>query len=506
MNRRPRGERRAAPGTFDIAAWSQHRRGGIRRSNELDHAGSSASWPAPTCRAHHAVVGPCSPRPGHAPSSPRPGRHRPSTSREPRSAFRSSWVRFPRPGRAGTLVPRREDLPCQGPPPRSAWAVPRRPPDPVRRRQRRQCGGLSSGRAVAVTAEPMCRTGSRLGGQWAIITERAATSSRRSPMGRELPMDQDLLQRLGRTVGTRTQIHPRGGLGYHDRRLPGRRADDVEVRHAVGDHRRREPDAQHHRHGGLGCRAGHAARPAWQDHHGAPTVAAPTRRGCLGDHGGHPVAGSAGPPIRGRADHARQHAGRWRRRGLAHRRSCVPTPDSTSTAGPTRSTASRCWPGSLPTPARSPRPVNVLVEFGATGGRCGARTLDEAIAVGHAISRSPQLALAGVAGYEGALGHDRSTGAVGRIEAYLDDLGRLHTALAELMTPESLITAGGSAYPDLVAAAFGSHRSDRCASCCAPAPTSPTTTDSIPASRPSPTLSTRTTPSTCGLRSMAGRG
>src|SRR4051794_27087042 len=29
-----------------------------------------------------------------------------------------------------------------------------------------------------------------------------------------------------------------------------------------------------------------------------------------------------------------------------------------------------------------PRPVNVLVEFGAAGGRCGARTLDEAIAVG----------------------------------------------------------------------------------------------------------------------------
>jgi D-serine deaminase-like pyridoxal phosphate-dependent protein len=108
----------------------------------------------------------------------------------------------------------------------------------------------------------------------------------------------------------------------------------------------------------------------------------------------------------------------------------------------------------------SPRPVNVLVEFGATGGRCGARTLEEGIAVGRAISRAPQLALAGVAGYEGALGHDRSARAVGRIEAYLNDLGRLHTALAELMTPQSLITTGGSAYPDLVAAELGSHGSD----------------------------------------------
>ncbi|MGY4647809.1 alanine racemase [Mycobacterium sp. URHB0021] len=107
-----------------------------------------------------------------------------------------------------------------------------------------------------------------------------------------------------------------------------------------------------------------------------------------------------------------------------------------------------------------PRPVNVLVEFGAAGGRCGARTLDEAIAVGQAIARSPRLALAGVAGYEGALGHDRSAGAVERITAYLDELGRLHTALAGLMTPESLITAGGSAYPDLVAAALRAHRND----------------------------------------------
>jgi D-serine deaminase-like pyridoxal phosphate-dependent protein len=106
------------------------------------------------------------------------------------------------------------------------------------------------------------------------------------------------------------------------------------------------------------------------------------------------------------------------------------------------------------------RPVNVLVEFGAAGGRCGARTFDEAIAVGQAISRSPQLALAGVAGYEGALGHDRSAAAVERIENYLNDLGRLHTLLAASMTPESLITAGGSAYPDLVAAALDPHRSD----------------------------------------------
>jgi D-serine deaminase-like pyridoxal phosphate-dependent protein len=129
-----------------------------------------------------------------------------------------------------------------------------------------------------------------------------------------------------------------------------------------------------------------------------------------------------------------------------------------------------CWADSIPAvellsqilagAGRCPRPVNVLVELGAPGGRCGARTLDEAIAVARAIAASPHLALAGVAGYEGALGHDRSAGAVGRIRAYLDDLGRLHGALDGLMTPGSLITAGGSAYPDLVAAALDEHRTD----------------------------------------------
>jgi D-serine deaminase-like pyridoxal phosphate-dependent protein len=97
--------------------------------------------------------------------------------------------------------------------------------------------------------------------------------------------------------------------------------------------------------------------------------------------------------------------------------------------------------------ARSDRPVAVLVELGFPGGRCGARTVEEAAAVANAINGSPHLTLAGVAGYEGALGHDRSPGALDRITTYLDELAGLHRRLA----PGSLLTAGGSAYPDLVA-------------------------------------------------------
>jgi D-serine deaminase-like pyridoxal phosphate-dependent protein len=120
-----------------------------------------------------------------------------------------------------------------------------------------------------------------------------------------------------------------------------------------------------------------------------------------------------------------------------------------------------CWADSVATvelmahhldkAARLARPVAVLVELGFPGGRCGARTTDEAIAVAKAVGRTPHLTLAGVAGYEGALGHDRSSAALTRITAYLDDLAGLHAALRDLLPPGSIVSAGGSAYPDLVA-------------------------------------------------------
>jgi D-serine deaminase-like pyridoxal phosphate-dependent protein len=120
-----------------------------------------------------------------------------------------------------------------------------------------------------------------------------------------------------------------------------------------------------------------------------------------------------------------------------------------------------CWADSVATvelmahhldeTARSARPIAVLVELGFPGGRCGARSLDEARAVAEAITRTPHLTLAGVAGYEGALGHDLSADALTRITTYLDDLAGLHVGLRDLLPPRSLVTAGGSAFPDLVA-------------------------------------------------------
>ncbi|NUU07361.1 alanine racemase [Leifsonia sp. C5G2] len=102
--------------------------------------------------------------------------------------------------------------------------------------------------------------------------------------------------------------------------------------------------------------------------------------------------------------------------------------------------------------AGAPRPVDVCVELGAAGGRTGVRSPEEAVAVAERIAASPVLRLAGVSGYEGSLGHDRSPAALAAVTAYLRAQLELHTALAPLYDDGELyVTAGGSAYFDLVA-------------------------------------------------------
>jgi D-serine deaminase-like pyridoxal phosphate-dependent protein len=99
-------------------------------------------------------------------------------------------------------------------------------------------------------------------------------------------------------------------------------------------------------------------------------------------------------------------------------------------------------------------PLGVLVELGAAGGRTGARGVDEAMRVARAVAASPVLRLAGVAGYEGALAHTADPAALETVRGYLIDLGRLHDAIADAgLYPgsEVLVTAGGSAYFDVVA-------------------------------------------------------
>ena len=102
------------------------------------------------------------------------------------------------------------------------------------------------------------------------------------------------------------------------------------------------------------------------------------------------------------------------------------------------------------------RPLEVLVELGAPGGRTGARSLDQAVEVARAVVAAPGLRLAGVAGYEGALAHHADTESLAVVRKYLNELARLQARLgAEGLYQEVpgglVLTAGGSAFFDVVA-------------------------------------------------------
>ncbi|MDP3952774.1 alanine racemase [Microbacterium sp.] len=121
-----------------------------------------------------------------------------------------------------------------------------------------------------------------------------------------------------------------------------------------------------------------------------------------------------------------------------------------------------CWADSIATveameaPLRgAPRKLDVLVELGGEGGRTGARTIDEAIAIAERIAASDVLRLAGVAGYEGSLAHDRSVQAIYAVETYLRRQIELHERIGHLYDDGDVyVTAGGSAYFDLVAQVY----------------------------------------------------
>jgi D-serine deaminase-like pyridoxal phosphate-dependent protein len=102
-------------------------------------------------------------------------------------------------------------------------------------------------------------------------------------------------------------------------------------------------------------------------------------------------------------------------------------------------------------------PLDVLVEIGGDGGRTGARDRDTALAVGRAIAAAPGLRLAGVGGYEAALGNDTGTAGLDRIRGYLTELAAVHTGLRPLYDDGvvPVVSAGGSTFFDLVAEVLG---------------------------------------------------
>lgn len=101
--------------------------------------------------------------------------------------------------------------------------------------------------------------------------------------------------------------------------------------------------------------------------------------------------------------------------------------------------------------AGAARPVDVVVELGS--GRTGAGTVEDALAVAAAVDAAPELRLVGVGGYEGSAGSTRSAADMDAVRAHLDRIVAVHDALDWQLKP--IVTAGGSAYFDLVAERLG---------------------------------------------------
>lgn len=97
------------------------------------------------------------------------------------------------------------------------------------------------------------------------------------------------------------------------------------------------------------------------------------------------------------------------------------------------------------------RPLPLLVELGMPGKRAGVRTADEVLAVARAVAAAPGLQLAGMEGYEGL------ASTPGEVNDFLARIvGCLRAADAESLFggEQIVVSAGGSAFFDLVAHGF----------------------------------------------------
>ena len=103
------------------------------------------------------------------------------------------------------------------------------------------------------------------------------------------------------------------------------------------------------------------------------------------------------------------------------------------------------------------RPLQVFLEAGWIGGRTGVRDIETGLRVARAVkAASPYLALRGVEGFEGLTPAGR-TAAETQVRKFLDMLVELAQACEkeDLFSPgEVILTAGGSAFYDMVLARF----------------------------------------------------
>ncbi|MBD3895604.1 amino acid deaminase [Halomonas sp. ML-15] len=98
--------------------------------------------------------------------------------------------------------------------------------------------------------------------------------------------------------------------------------------------------------------------------------------------------------------------------------------------------------------------LQVLIELGVPGGRCGCRDSAQVEALVSAIAEQPALALVGIEGYEGMIAGNDEVAAVRAYGERLVETVRLLHASGVLESEAPIVTASGSKWFDLIAAAF----------------------------------------------------
>jgi D-serine dehydratase len=111
------------------------------------------------------------------------------------------------------------------------------------------------------------------------------------------------------------------------------------------------------------------------------------------------------------------------------------------------------------------RPIKVLIEVGFSGGRCGVRTVTQGIEVARAVQEArPYLSLVGIAGFEGLYQYRWNDDRIKLVRSFLQliiDVATETDRLGLFDGEEIILSAGGSAYYDLVSALFSTVKLSR---------------------------------------------
>lgn len=101
------------------------------------------------------------------------------------------------------------------------------------------------------------------------------------------------------------------------------------------------------------------------------------------------------------------------------------------------------------------RSLQVLIEVGVTGGRCGCRTAEEVVHLADMIAQCSALRLVGIETYEGVIHGDNAVQSVREHLEYVKTICMQLLARGAFATQQVLLTGAGSAWYDVVTESFG---------------------------------------------------